>query len=698
MTSEAGRPFWGVPPSGTAQPGGAPGVQSGRQDSWRIEGFAPGGCPATDRMGTSRGAATASRRGSDAIGAAGAAGPVSQPQGREVQGRSEPPLDGAVGQSAGRSGDPSRRDSEGASAGNEAGLPPFPPSGAEEDPASAGRPGEDEAELAPGLSLAADLARLVREARRLWGRPPAGVEAEVGRRLALLRQREKSISDCLIVVMLGGTKVGKTTLVNALAGREIGESSARACYTKRPAVFVHQRREGLARTRLAGLLRDDDIFVVHAEPALERIILVDTPDLDGIELEHREVFRKVLERADLALAVVTTQKYDSQILYEILGREMGFRRVVFVFNRIDEGIPFSEKIRQDLLAKVTPLGLRPPEGETLPLFTVSARNALLQKMGGAASGPTGQFAALEALLRERLDQALVRRISEENVAAMRRETADHVATVCRLAAARELAAGLTAWAEERVGECQADLERAMGKAFRGLTPEIIRRREAFAAEGLGGPFGVYVRLTLAVNALAGRFQMFLSGAGGDLEGVMAQRLLEDLQPVVDEHRRRFRRALAERADRADLDAGPLLARLGDCESLAPAVRGHIQEQIGEFVCAPKASAGEAFLLNLGPLVIILLLLRYFVWSLLAAQEPGAGMFLGGAILMWVVCHVQASFWLKRKGGSLEPAIRTIADLFAGEVRRRLVEPVRGWADEVGKIPPAVPPAGEGPAA
>ncbi len=578
------------------------------------------------------------------------------------------------------------------------GLPAFPPAGSDPAGEGPGGAGEPAGELPSELSLAADLARLVREARRLWGRPAAGLDAEVERRLGLLRQREKAIADCLIVVMLGGTKVGKTTLVNALAGREIGEASARACYTRRPAVFVHQRREGLARTRLAGVLRDDDLVVVHAEPALERIILVDTPDLDGIELEHREVFRQVLERADLALAVVTTQKYDSQILYEILGREMGFRRVVFVFNRIDEGIPFSEKIRRDLLAKIAPLGLRPPDGETLPLFTVSARNALLQKTGGPVSGPVGQFAALEAFLRERLDQALVRRISEENIAAMRRETAEHVAAACRLAAARDLAAGLVVWAEERVRECQADLERAMGKAFRGLTPEIRRRREAAAAEGLSGPFGLYVRLLLAVDALAGRFQMFLSGAGSDLEGVMAQRLLTDLQPVVDEHRQRFRRALAERADRADLDGGPLLARLGQDDALAPAVRCRIQEQISEFVFEPRTSGAEGFLLNLGPLVIILLLLRYFVWSLLAAQEPGAGIFLGGAVLLWVVCHVQATFWLPRKGGSLEPAIRTIADLFVQEVRRGMVEPVRAWAEEVGKIPPPLPPAAGGSAA
>lgn len=566
-------------------------------------------------------------------------------------------------------------------------LPPFP---AEAEAFS-------EPDLPPGLSLAADLARLVVQCRRLWGRPAPGREAEVSRRLGLLRQREKSISDCLIVVMLGGTKVGKTTLVNALAGREIGEASARACYTRRPAVFVHRRREGLARTRLAGILREDDTFVVHEEEALERIILVDTPDLDGIEAVHREVFRQVLERADLALSVVTTQKYDSHILYEILGREMGFRRVVFVFNRIDEGIPFSEKVRQDLLAKVAPLGLKPPEGEDLPLFTISARNALAGKTG-APGGPTGQFAALEAFLRERLDQALVKRISEENVAAMRRETEEFVAGVCRLAEARAFAAELLPWAEAQLADCRAALGQAMDKAFRGLTPEILRRRESAAAEGLGGPFGLYVRLSLAVDAMAGRFQLFLSGSGTDLEGVMAQRLLLELQPVLEEHFRRFRRTVAERADRADLDGSLLLGRLTDGETLPASVRVSIQDQISEFVLEPKTSGGEGLLLNLLPLAIILLLVRYFVVSLLAAHEPGAGMFLGGGILLWLVCHLQASFWLKRKGGSLEPAVRKIVDLFGDEIRRRMVEPVRDWTADVSRVGPVAgsvaPPGGE----
>lgn len=553
-------------------------------------------------------------------------------------------------------------------------LPAFPP---EYSPL-------EEPDLPPGMSLAADLARVSLQARQLWGRPRPAQEPEVSRRLGLLRQREKSISDCLIVVMLGGTKVGKTTTINALAGKAIGEVSARACFTRRPALYVHRRREGLARTRLSGILEPDDTFVVHDEDALERIVLVDTPDLDGVEAAHHEVFRRLLERADLALSVVTTQKYDSRDLYEILGKEMGFRRVVFVFNRIDEGIPFSEKIRQDLLAKIAPLNLRPPEGEDLPLFTVSARNALAAKEG-RSSGPTGQFAALEEYLRQRLDQALVKRISEENVAAMRQETAEFLGRACRLDEARQFAAGLRDWAEAQMRDCQKEMETAIGKAFRGLTPEILRRREAAAAEGLSGPFGMYIRLTLAVNALAGRFQMFLSGAGTDLESVMAARLLGEIQPVLEENFQRFRRSIAERADRADLDGAPLLTRLEKGEALPSAVRVSIQDQISEFVLEPKTSAGEALLLNLLPIVIILLLVRYFAWALLTAHEPGAGMFLGGGILMWLVCHLQASFWLKRKGGSLEPAARKIIDLFAQEVRRRMVEPVRGWAEEVARV-------------
>jgi len=539
-------------------------------------------------------------------------------------------------------------------------------------------------DLPPGMLLAADLARVFVQSRRLWGRPVSSIEPEVSRRLGLLRQREKSISDCLIVVMLGGTKVGKTTTINALAGRSIGESSAKACFTSRPAIYVHRRREALARTRLAGILREDDTFVVHDEDGLERIILVDTPDLDGVEAEHHEVFRKLLERADLALSVVTTQKYDSRILYEILGREMGFRRVVFVFNRIDEGIPFSEKIRMDLLAKIAPLNLRPPDGEELPLFTVSARNALAAKEGQAA-GPTGQFPALEAYLRQRLDQALVKRISEENVAAMRRETAEFIFGACRVSQAQQFAAALKDWAEGQLLDCQSKMETAIAKAFCGLTPEIIRRREGAAAEGLSGPFGIYVRLILAVNALASRFQMFLSGSGADLEGVIAQRLLAEIQPVLDDGFSCFRRLIAERADRAELDSANLLGRLEKGETLPTAVRGSIRDQISEFVFEPKTSGLEAFFLNLLPVVIILLLVRYFAWALLSASEPGAGMFLGGGVLILLVCHLQSSFWLKRKGGTLSPAVTKIIDLFAHEVRRRMVEPIREWADEVGKI-------------
>jgi len=167
--------------------------------------------------------------------------------------------------------------------------------------------------------------------------------------------------------------------------------------------------------------------------------------------------------------------------------------------------------------------------------------------------------------------------------------------------------------------------------------------------------------------------------------VIAQRLLAEIQPVLDDGFSCFRRLIAERADRAELDSANLLGRLEKGETLPTAVRGSIRDQISEFVFEPKTSGLEAFFLNLLPVVIILLLVRYFAWALLSASEPGAGMFLGGGVLILLVCHLQSSFWLKRKGGTLSPAVTKIIDLFAHEVRRRMVEPIREWADEVGKI-------------
>lgn len=528
--------------------------------------------------------------------------------------------------------------------------------------------------MIPGRSE--DLLAFAGRCRQLWGRPEASLFPEVERRISLLAARENALSDCLLVVLLGGTKVGKTTLVNALAGREIGEASARACFTSRPALYVHESREAQARSRLSGVLEPGDRCERHREASLERIILVDAPDIDGIEATHHEVFDQLLERADLAICAVTTQKYDSAALYKILGEKLGFRRTVFVFNRIDEGIPFSDAVREDFLAKIGRFSLRPPEGEQLPVFAVSALHAL-QARQGRPTGPRGEFPAFEALLRERLDQALVKRISEENLQSLDGETREFVAGACHLKEAREAALQSEQLVEATCIEvCDAAHEEVKA-TWQDLTGVLEGRRSAASAATVGGPFGMYLSLILAIRAMSnGLSPAFITPERA--VGTLIRQTVDRAASVSTMLSRR----LEELLDRQGVDPHPLLRSIESATGPQPPRQEELTAIIRDRIGAPQAKRLEAFLLNLGPLAVILLLVRYFVVCLFSAQEPGAGMFIGGGLLLWLICHLQATFWLPRQSRALGEPPEALTEALSRYARARLGDGFRTWRSEV----------------
>jgi GTP-binding protein EngB required for normal cell division len=148
------------------------------------------------------------------------------------------------------------------------------------------------AEVADGRLEADDVARA------------RAVVAKAGARLGLGVERT-------VVALAGPTGVGKSALFNVLAGAELAEVGRRrpTTSTGQAAAFGDgadplldwlgiARRRRLAADGFAGL------------------VLLDLPDFDSVELDHRREVDRLVELADLVVWVVEPQKYADASLHE----------------------------------------------------------------------------------------------------------------------------------------------------------------------------------------------------------------------------------------------------------------------------------------------------------------------------------------------------------------------------------------------
>jgi energy-coupling factor transporter ATP-binding protein EcfA2 len=192
----------------------------------------------------------------------------------------------------------------------------------------------------------------------------------------------------LVILLLGGTGVGKSTLFNALAGGALAEASIQRPTTRDPVVYYH---ESIQPSRLDPLLRSCRL-VPHDRPGLAHKVIVDTPDVDSTNLANRETLMRVMPSADVVLYVGSQEKYHDALVWEHLARQRKRRAFAFVLNKWDrclhsgaEGLRPDEDLLRDLRDKgfASPLLFRTcaqhwvdracgreaqplPEGEQLP--------------------------------------------------------------------------------------------------------------------------------------------------------------------------------------------------------------------------------------------------------------------------------------------------------------------------------------------
>jgi GTPase Era involved in 16S rRNA processing len=137
----------------------------------------------------------------------------------------------------------------------------------------------------------------------------------------------------LTVGLLGGTGVGKSTIMNALAGSEIASASHRRPHTDRILIYRHAKSHPLLHEDLGALPWSE---ITHEADRIRHILLCDLPDFDSLVGAHRKSVLEFLEHLDILVWVSSPEKYGDGRFYEFLGLVPKAREnFIFVLNKVD---------------------------------------------------------------------------------------------------------------------------------------------------------------------------------------------------------------------------------------------------------------------------------------------------------------------------------------------------------------------------
>lgn len=205
----------------------------------------------------------------------------------------------------------------------------------------------------------------------------AGLRRSLPREIAAFRYKEGL--PLLWVVLLGGTGTGKSTVLNALCGREISEAGVERPKTEGPVVYVHEgipveldfpfpgvrvvrREEG----RENGFRGDPGTVTVvtHEREEWRHLALVDTPDVDSVEERNRSMAEDLFLLADGVVYLTSQEKYADEVpsRYFRRIREEGKPHAV-VLNKADSRMTPGEAQR---MFDPSPVFLVPPVHPSSP--------------------------------------------------------------------------------------------------------------------------------------------------------------------------------------------------------------------------------------------------------------------------------------------------------------------------------------------
>jgi energy-coupling factor transporter ATP-binding protein EcfA2 len=196
--------------------------------------------------------------------------------------------------------------------------------------------------------------RLVALASRRLAVPTANLAAEARARQlhdhleGFVRPRLADIDAPLLVLLLGPTGAGKSSLLNTIAGADVSKVGVLRPTTTDAVLYASQSdADRIVASGRLGAVAKDRLRLAAAPATADGVAVIDAPDIDSVDRDNRELADVLVEATDLCVFVTTATRYADLVPWEVLRRvrERGLPLLV-VLNRL----PVDEEDRASVVA------------------------------------------------------------------------------------------------------------------------------------------------------------------------------------------------------------------------------------------------------------------------------------------------------------------------------------------------------------